>query len=247
MTKSVAFAIPCLTHQVAIEFSRSLMQTSWLLMANGYEVVCLDHCGCQFVANARNELAQDFLTRFPQCDNFFFLDDDLGWDANAVLRALERDEDIVAGVYPKRQDTPDWPVMLAGDEGKLHWKDGLLRALRVPTGFMRIKRRVLEAMTKEAPLYKWTDIKGETKEIPAIFAVGVMPDGWFWTEDYIFSNNAVAMGFEIWVDPVIEFTHRGPKAWKGSLTEALPTFRKRAKEAFKARRIDNDNPRSVAA
>lgn len=232
MTKSVAFAIPCLTYQVAIEFNRSLMRTDWLLAQAGWQRTYLDHCGCQFIANARNELAHDFLTNFPDCDNFFFLDDDLGWDAEKVLAILERDEDIIAGVYPKRQDDIDWPVMLAGDEGKLHEKDGLFRAMRAPTGFMRIKRRVFEGLVPHARTYKWLTNKGDVKEIPALFSCGLMDDGWFWTEDYIFCHNASLAGFEIWIEPDIKFTHRGPKAWSGSFKSTIPTFRKRAKQAF---------------
>ena len=231
--RCVAFACPSLTHSVSIEFLRSMMRTDWLLSENGWDRIYLDHCGNQFIANARNELVNDFMTNYPGCENFFFLDDDLGWTPEKVLDVLNRPEDIVAGVYPKRQDDPDWPVMLAGDEGKLVERDGLLKALRVPTGFMRIKRRVFEGLIPHAKPYKYLTNQGETKEIPSLFLTGVMPDGWFWTEDYIFSHNADLAGFEIWVDPDIEFTHRGPKAWKGSLTSALPTFRKRARQAHR--------------
>lgn len=236
MTKSVAFAIPSLTHDVSIEFLRSMMRTDWILASQGWDRTYLDVCGCQFVANARNELVHDFLNNHPECDNLFFLDDDLGWEPEKALRILERDEDIIAGVYPKRQDEEDWPVMLAGSDGKLEYRDHLVRALRVPTGFMRIKRRVFEQLLPHAPPYKWMNAKGEVKEIPAFFAVGVMPDGWFWTEDYLFSNNSQGAGFEIWVDPDIEFTHRGPKAWKGNLKTQIPTFQKRARQAHKARK-----------
>jgi hypothetical protein len=238
MEKSVAFAIPSLTHQVSIEFLRSIMRTDWLLAQHGWQRTYLDVCGNQFIANARNELAHDFLTNHPDCDNFFFLDDDLGWEAERAVEILSRDEDIIAGVYPKRQDPVDWPVMLAGDEGRLHLKDGLVRAIRVPTGFMRIKRRVLEGLVPHAQTYKWLTDKGETKEIPALFSVGLMPDGWFWTEDYIFCHNAGVAGFEVWVHPDIEFSHRGPKAWKGNLRSTLPTFRKRARQAYKQRVAD---------
>lgn len=245
-TKSVTFAVPSLTHSVSIEFMRSAMRTNWLLATEGWNVNYQDHCGCQFVANARNELAYEFLQMHPDCDDFFFLDDDIGWDAEAVLRILNRPEDIIAGIYPKRQDELEWPVMIAGHHGKLHYQDHLLRALRVPTGFMRIKRRVLEEMVKYAKTYKWLDIHGKTKEIPALFSVGLMDDGWFWTEDYIFCQNASTLGFEVWVDPDINFSHRGPKAWKGNFTSALPTFRKRAKEAYRQQK-DIERQMSQAA
>lgn len=249
MSKSVVFAVPTLTGSVSIEFMRSMMKTDWMLANAGWDRVYIDHVGCQFIANARNELAYEFLVLHPDCDNFFFLDDDLGWTAEKAFSILQRDEDIIAGVYPKRQDDVDWPVMMAGHDGKLHEQDGLYRALRAPTGFMRIKRRVFEGLVPHCKTYKWLTAKGEVKEIPALFSVGLMDDGWFWTEDYIFSHNAGQMGFEIWIEPDIEFAHRGPKAWKGNFKSALPIFRKRARQAFKARPkiIDNDSKVSEAA
>jgi hypothetical protein len=234
MEKAVAFAIPSLNHSVAMEFFASAMQTDWLLAEHGYRRAYLNHCGDQFIAKARNKLVNDFLINHPDTDNFFFLDDDLGWPAQKVLEFLERDEDVLVGVYPKKAEDvtdKDWPVMLCGENGKLVEKDGLVRCLRAPTGFMRIKRRVLEALLPHAPPFMDTNRKGETQSTPGFFAAGAAPDGWFWTEDYIFSQNVTASGFEIWADPDIEFTHRGGHAWKGRIKDDLPAFRKRARQA----------------
>jgi hypothetical protein len=217
-----------------MEFLSSVLQSDWLLAASGYKRIYLNHCGDQFIAKARNKLVNDFLVNHPGVQNFFFLDDDLGWPAEKVLEFLTRDEDVLVGVYPKKSEEEDWPVMLAGEDGDLVEKDGLVRCLRAPTGFMRIKRRVLEALALHAPPFYDTNQKGETEQTPGFFAAGVAPDGWFWTEDYIFSQNVTAAGFEIWCDPNIEFTHRGNRAWKGSISAALPTFRERAKAAHEA-------------
>ena len=231
MEQAVCFATPSLNHSVSMEFMRSSMQTDWLLASKGYRRSYLNHCGDQFIAKVRNKLMHDFVVNHPYCDNLFFLDDDLGWPPEKVLEFLERDEDILVGAYPKKSDNPDGPIVLSGDDGKLIEKDGLVRCERGPTGFMRIKRHVIEEMQKHAPWFKDQDKEGKTVETPAWFAAGVAPDGWFWTEDYIFCQNAVACGFEIWADPNIEFEHRGNKVWKGALQSAIPTFRERAVKA----------------
>lgn len=214
-----------------MEFFVSSMQTDWLLSTHGYKTSWMNHCGDQFIAKARNELVNDFLTNHPDTENFFFLDDDLGWPAQKVLEFCERDEDVLVGVYPKKSDEADWPVMLAGENGDLVEKDGLIRVLRAPTGFMRIKRRVLEELSRLAPPFMYYDRAGEPKQAPAIFAAGVAPDGWFWSEDYVFSQNVTGSGFEIWADPDIAFTHRGSKVWRGSLEDDLHLFRERAAQA----------------
>ena len=224
----IAFATPSLTHSVSMEFFGSALQTNWLLQSRGYHTTYLNHCGDQFIAKARNKLVKDFLDNHPQCDTLFFLDDDLGWPPHKVLEFIERPEDILVGVYPKKSEEEDWPVVVAGDRGSLVEKDGLIKCVRGPTGFMRIKRHVFEALREHAPPFLDLNLKGETEVTPGFFASGIAPDGWFWTEDYIFCQNAVAAGFEIWCDPDIDFTHRGNRAWKGNFKSALPTFRERA-------------------
>ena len=228
------FATPNLSHMVAREFHHSCLETDWILAEKGWNRVYIDHPGDCFVAKARNILVQEFLDKHPEANDFFFLDDDLGWPAAKVLEFLERPEDILVGAYPKRSEEKDWPIVIAGDGGELVEKDGLIAVLRGPTGFMRIKRHVLEEMRKHAPTFMH-EHNGKELITPGFFSAGVAPDQWFWTEDYIFCQNAVALGFEIWLDPDIEFTHRGTRAWKGSIMDDIPTFRERAREAEEMR------------
>jgi hypothetical protein len=231
MTRQVAFATPSLTHSVSMEFFRSSMQTDWLLTEQGWKRTYLNICGDQFIAKARNKLMNDFLEKCPEAECLFFLDDDLGWPAQKVLEFLERPEDILVGVYPKKSEEEDWPVVVCGDNGELIERDGLIKCVRGPTGFMRIKRHVIEEMVKYAPPFMDVDKEGKTVTTPAWFAAGVAPDGWFWTEDYIFCQNATACGFEIWADPNIDFEHRGNRVWKGNFSTAIPTFKERAIQA----------------
>lgn len=229
---TVCFATPSLTHSVSMEFMRSSIETDWLLAAKGVGRVYLNRCGDQFIANARSILAYQFLTEHPYAEDLFFLDDDLGWPAEKVLEFLERPQDVMVGVYPKKSEDEDWPVVVCGDNGELVENDGLVRCTRGPTGFMRIKRKVLEALLPHAPKFKSIELDDSVREWPMFFSSGIGSDGWFWTEDYAFCMNAVAAGFEIWADPDIAFTHRGNRLWRGTFREALPRFRERALEAM---------------
>lgn len=228
---TVCFATPSLTHSVSMEFMRSSMETDWLLGKMGIWRAYINRCGDQFIANARSALACQFLDEHPYADDLFFLDDDLGWPPEKVLEFLQRDEDVLVGVYPKKSEEADWPVVLCGDDGALVEKDHLVRCTRAPTGFMRIKRRVLEALRPHCPKFKSMEIGGEVREWSQFFSSGIGSDGWFWTEDYAFCMNADAAGFEIWADPDIGFGHRGNRLWTGTFRDALPTFRQRAVEA----------------
>ena len=69
-----------------------------------------------------------------------------------------------------------------------------------------------------------------------IFETGVGADDWFWGEDYCFARKWTDDGQEVWVDPNIEFTHRGTKKWCNRLVDHLSIYRDRAAAAAKERK-----------
>jgi hypothetical protein len=227
--KCVVFATPCYDHRVCYEFYKSGLETEWALNARGIARGYIGRGGDQFIAKVRNKIVSEFLTNYPMATDLFFLDDDIGWPALKVVEFLDRPEDIVAGIYPKKQEDRDFPVELEADAttGSLVERDGLVKARAVPTGFMRIKRHVLESLAERAGTFREQDANGSWGTYYEIFRCGVV-NGEFNGEDYLFCQNAQALGFEIWVDPNIEFTHRGNKRWKDTLAVHLDVFRDKA-------------------
>ena len=217
----VIFATPSLSHAVTMEFFRSYLDTSAALLSADIAHGCVQVGGCPFVDRARNQLVTEFLVQHPNATDLFFLDDDIGWPSAAVLRMLSRDEDIVAGAYPQKMDEVSFPVELDFAGNNLTEVGGLFRALHAPTGFMRIKRRVLEAMAEKAPRYENELAPGISQMEYQIFTTGIGAEGKWWGEDYQFCQNAREMGFTIWVDPDIEFTHSGRKRFSGNLAATL--------------------------
>jgi predicted O-methyltransferase YrrM len=105
------------------------------------------------VDDGRNSIVRDFLE--SDCTDLVFLDADVTWEPGGLVTLCERDEDIVGGVYPYRREGSDnMPVRLMGD-GEV--RDGLREVEGLPTGFMKIRRHVLERMVAESPWY-WDKI-----------------------------------------------------------------------------------------
>ncbi len=227
-----------------------------MLTKQGIDYVVSLLGGDPYLPKCRNRLAGTFLTDTPRATHLFFLDDDIGWPAAKVLEFLKRPEDIICGIYPKRDDNSSFPVTLKLDANhRMIEKDGLRLAQLVPTGFMRIKRHVLEKMAARS--MKYTDILpgGESRMFWEIFqarlvdpkmeelrradldalsredaiahlkrslGVTVPPELGTWSgEDYFFAERWREMGGEVWVDPDIEFTHRGSKAWKANFADSV--------------------------
>lgn len=226
----VIFATPSFDFRVSLEFLRSSIETEWALQGRGIAHGHIQIGGDCYLAKVRNKLVTEFLTDYPTATDFFFLDDDIGWPAAKIVEFLDRPEPVLAGIYPLKSEDLNFPVELTVDaeSGALIERDGLVQANAVPTGFLRIKRHVLETLAAQSTTFKESGVGGVVKEYWNIFEMGRADDGWWWGEDYCFCQKWRATGGEIWVDPSIAFTHRGNRAWKADLSHHLQAYRDRA-------------------
>jgi predicted O-methyltransferase YrrM len=101
------------------------------------------------VDDARNSIVRDFLE--SDCTDLVFLDADVTWEPEGLVKLCGYDEAIVGGVYPYRREGSDnMPVRLMdGGENR----DGLREVEGLPTGFMKIRREVFAQMAEGRPWF----------------------------------------------------------------------------------------------
>ncbi len=228
----VVFMTPSIDHMVTLGFLASYVETITLLNQNGWATAFHSVGGDPYLAKVRNLLVSVCLKKFPTATHLFFLDADIEWDAASVLRVLNHPADIVAGIYPKKTDKPDFPCDLMGDKetGKLIEEDGLYRAIMVPTGFLRVRREVYVKMAEQAQRYR--DGTGNNEECWNIFEMGFSPEkldatglGEWWGEDFAWCRKAQNMGYKLLVDPDCIFGHRGAKTWRHGFQYAIEAYK----------------------
>jgi hypothetical protein len=232
------FCTPSYTHTVSLEYFKMTLELWPLLskanIASGFSVIG----GDQFIAKARNLLVASFLAK-PELTDLFFLDDDVSAPAEKIVKFIQRPEDVIIGCYPKKQDKLDFPVELVGNSetGELIERDGLVQIIAGPTGFMRIRRHVIEKLALHAGTFMDVDSEDNERVSPNIFRTGVASiDGApnrFVGEDWQFCLDVQAAGFEIWCDPDIDFTHRGNKVYRDNLSLHLDVYREKGLAAAK--------------
>ena len=165
------------------------------------------------VDDTRNRLVRDFLE--TDCDQLIFLDVDVSWLEADFKKLVEFDRDIVAGIYPLKSGDEDYPVLpLPGER----WADnyGLVEVAGVPTGFLKIKRRVFETLYPTVRQHRSKEDKFGRKPIPIIFERtlnGMSRRG----GDIEFCRKAREAGFKVYVDPSMQLGHVGQKHWSGCL------------------------------
>lgn len=206
----IFIAIPCHGEISAPTFS-AFFEGAQLLDAAGYAITLCVEAGNCHVDDARNSLVREFLK--TDCTDLVFIDADVGFRPEDLLKLVSVDRDIVAGIYPKKQDAEDFPVLAL--PGEL-WTDseGLIEVEGVPTGFLRIRRRVLETLRDEA--VSFIGQAGDPVPYHVVFERLVIASQRR-SGDYAFCHKARKAGFRIYIDPEMEFTHTGAKTWAGSL------------------------------
>lgn len=170
--------------------------------------------------------------------DLFFLDADMGWDAKSILDLLQAPGDIVAGVYRHKHDNETYPFEAGPFEGLGVNEAQLFEMPKVATGFMRIRRAVIEKLyevEKAGGLIKSDTARiywpsPQDRQINDIGVARIVERGWprelgipidvhpgndYQSGDYVLCLKARAAGFRVFVDPDMRFSHTGKKVWIG--------------------------------
>jgi hypothetical protein len=174
---------------------------------------------------ARNRLESTFRKRTAGT-HLLFVDDDVRFDADDLVRMVRADKDVIAGVYATREI--DWRAVAAmprdaeqmkrgasplafrplrDAQGRVTREGDLIEAEFVPTGFLLIKRAVLERMILAYPELAYHAPEDDETQY-ACFEAQVI-DGRPFTEDFVWSHRWRAIGGRIWVDGRATFGHNG--------------------------------------
>ena len=215
--RSLFIALPAYDFKVSLKLAISLAQFAQQAQQHGVSIQIGSICGCSVVSRARNLLAQDMLD--SECTDLMFIDSDINFEAADIFRLMAWTSDpskgIVAGVPRTRSTTKTYIGTLDYDEnGELTMNGmGLVRAKRVATAFMMVRRDVFEKLNDSHPEWRYYDERSE-RTVPCIFDFMKTDEGYI-GEDYLFCDRAREEGFEVWVDPTIKLGHMGVQEYEG--------------------------------
>ena len=96
----IFFATPCYGGMITDQYFLSVFKLSQALMSYGISFRITTLRNESLVTRARNILAAMFME--STASHLFFIDADIEFDVDSVLRALAYDKDIMASAYPKK-------------------------------------------------------------------------------------------------------------------------------------------------
>ncbi|HEX2886876.1 hypothetical protein [Vineibacter terrae] len=215
-------ATPCYGGVVTNAYLQSMLRTSALLLGKGmpHEVVTVPDES--LVTRARNALVATFMVS-PH-SHLLFIDADIEWSPDAVLRLLAADKDMICGAYPKKKMPPTYALNLKHDaDGRVRQcpTTGAVEILDAASGFLMIRRPLLERMMAAYPQTRYTPDEALAPQAPYCYAlfdcVLETVDGVrrYLSEDYGFCHRWRAIGGEIWLDPEVKLNHHGTMSYRG--------------------------------
>jgi len=238
---SVTIGTPCFGGQLSWLYVISLLKLQKAFAERGWSAGFMLQAGDSLVTRARQTIVCHFLDD-PTATHLLFIDADIGFEPEQVFRLLEFDADFTAAVYPVKQ--LNWELMPAaveagrqplesatlsyvverdGGDGMVT-RDGFVKSRYAGTGFMLLRRTVLERMIEHYPELRYSlehkagDPLAGNRWRSAIFNCMVdKATGLYLSEDFSFCRRWTDMGGEIWVDYTSRLNHVGVMVYRGNM------------------------------
>ena len=161
------------------------------------------------ISRARNTLTAKFLHN-KESTHLMFIDADIGWEPWHLLVMLNRDVDVIGGLYPMKSLPVKWCVN--GFEGAEEGPDGLQEVSKTGTGFLLIKRAVfekLDAHPATKPFMNDIGLPTELNSYMKTYFDTAVRENRYYSEDWTFCENWRDLGGKVWVDKRVLLKHTG--------------------------------------
>ena len=249
--KHIFIATPCYGGQIGEPYFRSMMRLAILCNKYNIQYTISTLANESLVTRGRNTLNSFFMEN-KAATHLFFIDADIEFNPEDILRMVAYDKDIVVGAYPKkamnwssiisaaRADDSETEETIEGhssnyvvnfdflkDENGNHTpqvqiEDNLVKLKDAGTGFMCIKKEVIQKMFDKHPEMKYVnDINVDQKFEPfmyALFDTIIDPDSRrYLSEDYMFCRTWQNMGGTVYLDPRTALNHVGHYTFRGNI------------------------------
>jgi hypothetical protein len=219
---------------------------SFLQTALYFKEIGLKYSVCtisdSLINRARNNLVAKFMGN-PDYTHMIFIDVDLQFDKESVLKLLWHDKDVMTASYPikeiswdkvKEAAQADLPAsdlmeystryvvhMTKPGENQLNIDNGAIECYEAGTGFMLMKRHVLEKMIENYPDTMYYSDKDMTEDLEkrkryALFDTMIDSDKRYLSEDYTFCRRWQELDGKIYLDVNTTLSHIGTYTFVGN-------------------------------
>jgi hypothetical protein len=238
---SLVIATPCFGGQISVQYAASLLKLQARLRSHsGFNLTVRFKDGDALITRARASLISQFLDD-ADATHLLFVDADIGFEPEQVLRLIQCGAEVCAAVYPLKRI--DWAkvkstieaarpnpaaaalqyVFEVDDPNAVTAQSGFVKVRYAGTGFLMIRRAALERMCASYPHLRYKrdhslDAAVDSEKRFALFESMIAEDGTYLSEDFAFCKRWGDIGGEIWADLNSRLNHVGQMAFCGDLS-----------------------------
>jgi hypothetical protein len=223
-------------------YAESQLRLQRLCAAHGIQMMLDTTENESLVHRARNLAVARFYQK-TTATHFLFIDADIHFDPESVLRLIKSEHEVAVAAYPKKcvmWESVDEHFKKGGSgkdparvasalvmnfiSANTPIKNGFAEVLDGPTGFMLIKREVFTKMHEHYPeLLCVNDHQNrDLEQYYAVFDCMIDPDSRrYLSEDYAFCRRWQKMGGKIYADVMTVLGHVGNIRFQGKLEDRI--------------------------
>ena len=211
--------LPCMGGIVSEKTTLGLFNLGKAFVRNDIPHGLLTLTNSSLITQARSKIANFFINN-TEHDYLFFLDSDIGFKPEDVLKLLAHQVPIVSGAYPMKIIPERYCVDVVQPEER---RGDLVKINGNGMGFVLIHRQVFLDIAKQFSGLKYipSDYHSDTPHTEAefnnsyhYFAEQQTQNG-FMSEDKSFFYRAQQVGYNIWLDTSIKLNHTGYHIYQG--------------------------------
>ena len=242
MSVTLFVSTPCYGGVCLQAYAESMLRLQRTCAANGIQMMLDTTENESLVHRARNLAVARFMQK-TAASHFLFIDADVHFDPESVVRLIKSGHEVSCAAYPKKCVMWDQVenYIKSGETGRdlarvsaslvLNFKyqqtqiiDGFAEVLDGPTGFLLIKRDVFTKM-----IARYTELNcvndhqnKDLDEYCAVFDCMIDPESRrYLSEDYAFCRRWQQMGGQIFADCMTVLGHVGNIRFQGKLEDRL--------------------------
>jgi hypothetical protein len=252
----LVIATPCYGGAVFQNYLMSMLSLNTEAHKIGLKISYIIRGGDSLIPRTRNSIVAEFLAH-EEYTHLLWIDADIGFPVDQVLRLVMIDRDVVGGVYPLKKIV--WPDKLPKDMTRAEFEanythfpfnpvdgksridaQGFMEVLDAPTGMMCIKRRVFDKMKAAYPGLRYVademlgleHIKEKLQNNHyRFFDVMTEESGRYLSEDYAFCRRWQNIGGKIFVDSRSKLSHQGGHIYTGDFKASMLALDARTRAA----------------
>lgn len=235
----IFLAVPCYGGQLTLHFVSSVLRLQTACEARGVGLHIEMLGGEALITRGRSRLAAQFLAH-PDATHILYIDADIGFAPETVLRLLDAQKDVIAAVCPLKRI--DWEKARAAAKAgvadlqaasigyvvrflptannSVDVNEGFAEVAYGGTGFLMIRRDAMQRLFDAHPELRAV-LDDDGTEAVMVFDTLIEPStGHYLSEDYAFCRRWRDLGGQVFADFQSRLTHVGHAAYAGSLMDA---------------------------